>query len=131
MSNTEAFAACEQRLVARVQHHDDTRVTLHFADGSSLLLEVDGDCCSQSFFVQPELFDALVGQRIVSIEEREGGEPKTLELFNGRSAEETLWYFLHIKTDKERHVFDWRNESNGYYSGFLNARFYPAKNQSN
>lgn len=71
-----------------------------------------GDCCSQSFIESldnPEIFQNAVFDSVESV----SGETKE----NGIVAHK--WTFYKFKTNKGMCTLSFRNESNGYYDGFL------------
>ena len=101
-------------------------VVIKSTDGREIVLDLDGDCCSVSYFEAESLKDlqSLVGERIVQIERVDSSLPgnKVVEL---RADEEILYHALKITTDKQELVVDWRNESNGYYDGECHVVGFP------
>lgn len=83
-------------------------------DKGVLKVELEGDCCSRSYFTDAsidEIREIEPGEMISFIEESYSGSKNDGEI---------KYYFLHIKTDKRTLALDWRNESNGYYAGSVN-----------
>lgn len=78
-------------------------------------IRLTGDCCSESYFTDPDQFRELFGQTILDVEERrdeyvpKGAAPSRQE--------ETEWAFLVFTTSAGHVTIDWRNDSNGYYGG--------------
>lgn len=112
------------RVVVRVEatrcrQYDEQRddaVVLVLDDGRGLRLELDAECCSRSYFADVHQFDELVGARIQAIEEREG--VGKLEPADGEGDRITP-RFLIFTTDRGYVTVDWRNDSNGYYDGWV------------
>lgn len=73
-------------------------------------LTVVGDCCSESYFDANtiETLRGLVGQRLDGWEDREL-----------RVESRTIYYALVITTDQGEESLMWRNDSNGYYAGWV------------
>lgn len=96
-------------------------------DGHEVLVELEGDCCSRSFFDNYSLIDArgLMGERLVSIEDVGRGEPENDPYKGGCDVIE--YHALIIRTDRQSITIDWRNDSNGYYSGTARISFDGAK----
>lgn len=91
----------------------DSQATLHLDTGESVVLDLYGDCCSQSFYTDPAQFNELVGAKVQAVAERAGESP------NGG---ETSPHFLVFETDRGHVTIDWRNESNGYYDGWVASK---------
>ena len=92
-------------------------VVLVFDNGQRVSADLHGDCCSSSSFTDAKQFDELVGARIRSVEEREGGEVGRGEWDDVRKS-----HFLVFVTDKGHVTIDWHNDSNGYYDGWVEWR---------
>jgi hypothetical protein len=92
---------------------------LGMTDGSTLTLKLDGDCCSYSVFHEPEQFDELIGATIQGIEERDSER----EGQGDENSEETTWHMLCFITNRGHVTIDWRNESNGYYDGYVTPAY--------
>lgn len=105
--------------IKKIEHAiRDCSFVLYFENGHQMRVEVEGDCCSSSYFTEgalDELGSIKPGEILTGIEELESGIP---EEKNGGTY--TKYYFLKIQTDKQTLNLDWRNDSNGYYSGFVN-----------
>lgn len=81
--------------------------------GHSVLFEAIGDCCSSSYIESldnPEIFQDSTFIGVESVE----GETKDIEDW-----EVHKWTFYKFKTDKGMCTLSFRNESNGYYDGYL------------
>lgn len=101
-----------------------TPMVLTFTDKSVLTIDLEGDCCSSSYFTEDASKDVmdLVGAKIINgeLESSDGkhGPYATTEDFG-----EVSWHFLKFNTDKGDVTLDWRNDSNGYYDGWIVASF--------
>jgi hypothetical protein len=93
----------------------------------SFTVEVAGSCCSESYFPDPKQFYELVGHTINTAECRDGYSTDTSKEEAAKSCtqEDTDWHFLVFTTDKGHTTIDWRNDSNGYYTGTLKVTFTP------
>jgi len=96
-------------------------ITLTSEAGDALRLEVDGDCCSSSFFDKESKEDVqgLLGQELKLVEHVVCGDV----FVKDDDWVDTIIYALKITTNKQSISVMWRNESNGYYSGFITSRF--------
>lgn len=93
----------------------DDMVYLTLEDNKRVVLRLEGDCCSRSYFKDDAELRALVGAgKITSAELRELG---ALESDTGGDV--TRCHALVITTEKGSFTIDWRNDSNGYYDGTL------------
>lgn len=92
-------------------------LTLVSVANDRLDFELEGDCCSSSFFDKDSVLDVkdLLGETLLSCELVETGNEWD-EYEN-----KTIHYALKLKTDKQLVTLMWRNESNGYYSGFVDV----------
>lgn len=81
--------------------------------GNTIELWLDGDCCSNSEFEERSFADLclLIGETLLSIEEVES------EAENDDP--EVQWSALLVRTNWSSITVDWRNTSNGYYSGWF------------
>lgn len=95
------------------------RVTLRLDDGRAVLFGLEGECCSRSYFTDPEQFVELGGLIIQKVELRSGnsGFVGNLSKEKEEKKSELKWHFLVFITNEGHVTIDWRNESNGYYAG--------------
>jgi hypothetical protein len=100
----------------------DSFITFVSPDGLRFHVELEGDCCSSSFFDDNSKLDAegLLGEQLMSIEEV-GRERPESDPLRHRTTEHIEYHALLIRTDKQSITVDWRNESNGYYDGWVNV----------
>jgi hypothetical protein len=119
--------------------HEQGKVTLYLDIGKAYTFQLDGDCCSTSYFTpEAELaFKELIGAKILAVEHRGGASvgstwgtyeaddrlpldakerSKELEAKYPPSDCDS-WHFIVFTTDKGHVTIDWRNCSNGYYDG--------------
>ena len=88
-------------------------------EGQSLVIEIDGDCCSSSYFDDNDQADlqGLIGEQLREAEDVEsrisdGGDDPYYT---------TLYYCVKFTTDKQSISVNWRNESNGFYAGYYST----------
>lgn len=107
------FKCLGNRTVVSVDTTSDT-IVLGLDNGTRVCIGLFGHCCSSSYFTDESLEEAqqLLEARIQDVEdvEGEGG-------YEGGTR--ILWSFLKFTTDKGHVTLDWRNDSNGYYSGYI------------
>ena len=120
MSNTDNF-------VVKSVVYDNKRedVTITSEDGREVVLELEGDCCSVSYFEENSITDlkSIVGETLVDIVSVESGKENTVESYEDDSfSEEIAYHALKISTNKQELVVDWRNKSNGWYDGWCNIK---------
>jgi hypothetical protein len=126
--NDDAKSAIGKK-VSSINTDSSEDMVLHFEDGSKLSLQLDGDCCSSSYFTEDATTDAkdLVGTTITSFDESygSGGDHGPYSDEGGYDSC-TSWHFLTIYTNQGHVTLDWRNDSNGYYDGTLSFKFTKA-----
>jgi hypothetical protein len=117
----QAEKALIGNVVAKLEVTSDcARFTL--ADGTTFDLGVEGDCCSCSYYESVQNPEWLLGQEVRSIDwNAETGASYTDEQ---RAKDEAQNHYIavygfSISTDKGTCVFEFRNDSNGYYGGYL------------
>lgn len=83
-------------------------------------LMLTGDCCSRSYFPEASLTDLreLKGEKLAMLEEVESARPDGVQP-DEECGEDVRWHALKITTNKSSRTIDWRNDSNGYYDGWL------------
>lgn len=96
---------------------DDAKdyLTLTFEDGGTKRYCVTGDCCSQSWIEHLEMPDDVAGATLLDIDESDCVEVEHPD------HECLKVYRTTFKTDKGEVVLEYRNSSNGYYGGSLEA----------
>jgi hypothetical protein len=95
----------------------DSTLKLVAADGREVRIELEGDCCSTSFFDDHSKLDVrdLLGQRLMDVSDAGRDAPDPDPIPHRDDSQE--YHALHIRTDRASITVDWRNESNGYYGG--------------
>jgi hypothetical protein len=122
------------RTIESINLSDDrSRITLKFQDGFSKSYGVEGDCCSSSWIEHLEAPDDINGARLLRVEESDGvpfdghvcvgyDYSKTDEENKaaGACGHDTLQvYNTKFHTDRGTVTLEYRNDSNGYYGGYL------------
>jgi hypothetical protein len=101
-------------------------------DGTYIMFETDtkqkfvysayGDCCSRTWVERVAGLDALRGEVVTAVEERELPHPTPIP-----DCYESLAVYCNVlKTLKGECEIEYRNDSNGYYGGSLELDSYPA-----
>ena len=104
---------------------DKERITFHFQDGSHRSFGVEGDCCSQSWIEHLETPNDLVGAIITSVEDGKGipwdGHicPEEVDYSHTCGHDYLQVYNTRFFTNRGTIVLEYRNDSNGYYGGYL------------
>lgn len=80
-----------------------------------VLFEVEGDCCSSSWFSDVLGVEALLGQTVLSVEDNPM-DGYNVEDGRGRQDSDQVYGWT-IATAKGRATVAFRNSSNGYYGG--------------
>lgn len=85
-------------------------------DGRKVYLNLSADCCSTSYFDKEsiEALEGMVGHTLRRLEEVETDAPE-----KGCTQEDQKVHALLVTTDKASDTMLWRNDSNGYYDGYL------------
>lgn len=104
-----------QRVTAVDLSPDREHLTLRFVGGGHIRLYTEGDCCSRSWVEHLEVPAGLDGATLLRIEDSDGIEVEhpdheCLKVYNTR-----------FVTDRGAIVVEFRNSSNGYYGGWLEA----------
>lgn len=112
----EKFHGMEAPLAGVHLSDDKSEICFEFQDGTSARFEVEGDCCSQSWIEHLEMPNDIVGQCITEIFE-EAGDTKPGEDLS--QFDVLAVYQTHFRTPVGDIVLEYRNDSNGYYGGYL------------
>jgi hypothetical protein len=103
--------------VESLEVDSDEQHYLRFTTNDGIFcFEVEGECCSESWFADIIGVDCLLGGTIATINEIE--MDKLPDDGRGRE-EEDLYYSIKITTNMGVTDIIWRNSSNGYYGGSL------------
>lgn len=108
--------ALEGKTVVGVDVSQEERaLRFRCADGSVVVWDTEGDCCSESWWADGFQLAALRGATVRAVEEIDMPE---YNVEDGRTRqEEDSVYGVRIDTDKGTATFAFRNSSNGYYGG--------------
>lgn len=87
--------------------------------GDILKFQLEGDCCSNSFFDEDTVLDVktVLGESLVSADTIEEGTERD------DVVDEIIHYALKLQTDRQLVTLMWRNENNGYYAGYVDIYF--------
>ena len=102
---------------------DKCWIEFNTSDGEKLHYEAHAECCSYSWIESIEDLDNLIGETIISVDEKD---------IDGRQEEEHEWlqvYNYDLNTCKGSCTIDFRNSSNGYYGGSLEFNECRSTNQ--
>lgn len=105
--------------VIGVELFGDDDVRVHLDDGQTAVFGLEGDCCSHSYYTDPAQFLELVGTKLQKVEERSSRDGSDNAEKYPEDGGETSWHFLVFETNKGHVTIDWRNDSNGYYDGYI------------
>lgn len=103
--------------ITRIDRPDDETLVLHLQSGRTARLTTEGDCCSHSWIEGIDDTSALLG-KIQEVEEMDNVQVDQEDEYGDL----IQFYGLKITTDKGRCVIDYRNESNGYYGGYMDLQ---------
>jgi hypothetical protein len=103
-----------RKITNAIFNSDQDQIELKFEDGISIRIWDDGQSCCESRYMKcDDNIKDLVGQKLVSILEKDAPNEKTE---NGDGVHEVC--FLEIQGDKSSVSISTHNEHNGYYGGF-------------
>lgn len=105
----------------------DTVLEVRFDDGSVSRYRVEGDCCSRSWIEHLTVPPDVAGATILRVTDSEGVDatPEQVAESNARpenreyGVDSLLVYQSAIETTRGAVVIEYRNDSNGYYGGYL------------
>ena len=115
MGYYEKFKNLEGKRIYSVEC-DEKTLRFNHEPNDATVLEAYGDCCSCSYIESldnPEIFKDAIFDSVEIIE----GESKKLKDDDGN--DHLQWTFYKFKTNKGMCTLSFRNESNGYYSVWL------------
>jgi hypothetical protein len=114
------FSVLAQRPLRAVRTAEDGRLLVFdFLTGDSVAYSAEGDCCSYSWVEHLTTPEALTGAVIDAV--RDGVEVGEKPCDGGRIAV----YQTSFRTDRGEIIVEYRNESNGYYGGWLSGPVTP------
>lgn len=118
-------------LVAVVIDDEKEHVTFKFDGAPDVVFRVEGDCCSSSWIEHLDVPPDCIGEKLVSVEDGDGVPWDGHECVPKKADEDGYAYgnecdHDHLKvyntkfvTAKGTVVLEYRNDSNGYYGGYL------------
>lgn len=102
------------KIITGIKLSDDREAILFQTTEGNIIACTEAECCSSTWIESIELpalgFPALV-LAVDNLEMPDQGSPSEYEV--------TKYYGFKIVTDRGEIIIDYRNSSNGYYSGFL------------
>lgn len=101
--------------ITGMQVSDDDAYLRFDTDAGRVLFFADADCCSETWFADITGVDALLGGRVLEVDEVDIG---VVHDDRGRQDEDVA-YGVKLRTDKGYADIVFRNSSNGYYGGGL------------
>ena len=110
------FTKMLNRTLKSVTLSDDKEVIeFIFLDNDVFRFRVEGDCCSQSWIEHLTISDDIDGAVLLSVEQSEGVETPSKEEYS----ECLQVYNTRFRTTRGDIILEYRNESNGYYGGYI------------
>jgi len=106
---------CGKTIMGLSVSEDEHYLVFHYADGTFDAYEVDGDCCSESWFADIVGVSALIGGKVLEVAEVD--MPQEDKPDNRCRQEYDSFYGVKIRTDKGYADIVYRNSSNSYYGG--------------
>lgn len=118
-------------LKAVILADDSSRITFVLENGAEIAYGVEGDCCSHSWIEHLDVPPYVIGETLTGVEDG-GGVPwdghecvdrKYDDDYNviteGCGHDSLQVYNTRFRTPKGDIVLEYRNDSNGYYGGYL------------
>lgn len=93
--------------------YDSKYLTFKLEDSKEIKYYAEGDCCSSSFIEDIDDLEVLQNCTITEVDSVSGHQ------IDKNDYEVHKWTFVKFTTDKGRATLSFRNESNGYYNGYL------------
>lgn len=91
---------------------DDRYITFETTEGK-LSYYAEADCCSSSYIEDMDNPEALINSTVINVDVVSG------EVEGEKDYNVIKWTFYKFLTDKGMCTLSFRNESNGYYNGWL------------
>lgn len=105
------------RPIATVESKDDgEHLVFTFQDGATATFTAEGDCCSRSWIEHLTVPPDIAGTAVTHVGENDMGERDTDDGYGLLRLYQTTF-----RTPKGDIVVEYRNESNGYYGGWLSG----------
>jgi hypothetical protein len=117
------------KIIVKITDENDD-LQLHLENGEIIYFSAEGDCCSESWVEHIE--SPKKPEKILEIKEIEISDYKEEKIDYKKKKKEEIdclsLYFYQINTDGGSYLIELRNNSNGYYGGYLERNFYIEKN---
>lgn len=108
-----------RRIQEVVLSQDKESITFRFVDGFQRSFGVEGDYCSQSWIEHLELPQDYIGATLLRVEEGNGVPWDGHTCDNSCGHDVLQVYNTKFHTDRGTITLEYRNDSNGYYGGYL------------
>ena len=117
-----------KKILKFIVNEDKEHFLINFIDGTIVSYAVFGDCCSYSWIEHVTIPDDINGAEILEVKEPEMPpydnhecKPNTGEDAYGNECGHDHLQFYHVafETSKGTIILEYRNNSNGYYGGYL------------
>lgn len=114
--NDSLYEGMADRPLYKVERSDDQEVvTFYFQDGGAVGFRAEGDCCSHSWIEHLEAPSDVNGRTLVEVQDERVGQEEAGEWGDLRQ-----FYQTKFRLDNgETIAIEYRNDSNGYYGGYL------------
>lgn len=111
----------EQDLIGRTirsayVHDGGNQFSIDFVDGTTATWQVEGDCCSHSWIEETSGLEGITGETLLEIDH---AHPSSLTPKDDEWGSAWQDFTTSFRTDRSVFTVECRNESNGYYSGWL------------
>lgn len=114
--------------IVDLQREGDNLVLLTLSNEPDIVLTPYGDCCSTTWIESIDLTEPLLYAVIKKIEDIDMPDGPHVGTINHPNVDVVSYYGLRITTNKGISVIDYRNDSNGYYGGYLELSLRPKPN---
>ncbi len=114
MSDTKQNKLIGKVITAIYIASDKEAIRFDVEDGAPIVARTQGDCCSSSWVESLDFPEQVLGSPVLSVEDIEMPDLGDLP---GRDV--MSYYGCKITTARGCCVIDYRNESNGYYGGWI------------
>lgn len=122
MNSLENLLLLTNRVESLSITDDHTKLALKLKDlDTEIVLEAYGGCCSRSWIEHISGIDALIDSEIYSVEDVYLADVPLIGLPSTENVDQVTYYATKIHTSKGVFQIDYRNDSNGYYGGSLEA----------
>ena len=119
------------KVIKEIYLADDKKaIRFDLDNGEIIIARCDADCCSVTYIENIEDPENIIGNPVTSAEDIELNKDDGV----AEDGDVLTFYGFKIKTIKGDCIVDYRNESNGYYGGWLSwpeESFYGGVNDQN